>query len=385
MSHGLCGKIRLVVIQPSPFCNIDCRYCYLPNRGSTAIIEERTLAKIFERLFESAYLEESVTLLWHAGEPLSVPTDFYENAFSLLARFNQKHIHVQQALQTNATLITQEWCDFFKAHRVQVSVSIDGPQDLHDANRISRSGRGTFERAMRGVKLLAKNDIPVSNIAVLTSEALDHPTEIWELFLGQGMTRLCFNVDETEGAHTQSSLHSPEDIERYQTFFRRLRELRNTSDRKVFIRELDNMERRVRCVDGSLENQLNLPMSTVSFDYRGNISTFSPELLAAQHGNKYSQLTFGNVFTCGVDDILASPQFCAVNDDIQRGVAKCRQTCPYFSVCGGGEPSTKLAENGTFDSTETMHCRLTIQALCQVVLEGVEERLGIANASSERA
>ena len=67
-----------------------------------------------------------------------------------------------------------------------------------------------------------------------------------------------------------------------------------------------------------------------------------------------------------------------MHDDIQRGIAKCRDTCQYFSVCGGGTPANKLAENGTFDSTETMNCRLTIQALCDVVLEGVESELGIA-------
>ncbi len=149
MSNALAPSIELVVIQPTPFCNIDCRYCYLADRGSRRVIEEPTLAKIFERLFASAYLGQTVSLLWHAGEPLTVPISFYEKAFSLLARFNLKNIPVQQQIQTNATLITQPWCDFFKAHQVDVSVSIDGPKRLHDANRLTRSGRGTFERDAR--------------------------------------------------------------------------------------------------------------------------------------------------------------------------------------------------------------------------------------------
>jgi len=87
------------------------------------------------------------------------------------------------------------------------------------------------------------------------------------------------------------------------------------------------------------------------------------------------------VFTSGIDEILTSEKFREVNADIERGVARCKATCQYFSVCGGGDPTNKLAENGTFDSTETMHCRLEIQALCDVVLENVEQDLGIASGS----
>jgi uncharacterized protein len=133
------------VIQASPFCNIDCRYCYLPDRASTRLIERRTLAKIFERLFESAYLGEAVEMVWHAGEPLTVPIAFYEDAVDLLAQLNRNNVCVKQHIQTNAMLISQEWCDFFKSHRFQIGVSIDGPRWLHDAQRITRQGRGTFD------------------------------------------------------------------------------------------------------------------------------------------------------------------------------------------------------------------------------------------------
>jgi uncharacterized protein len=384
VSSALASRIDLVVIQPTPFCNIDCRYCYLAGRGSRQVIEDQTLAKIYERLFASAYLGESVTLLWHAGEPLTVPISFYQKAFALLDRHNLEHIPVLQQIQTNATLISQPWCDFFKAHNVDVSVSIDGPKHLHDANRLTRSGRGTFERAMRGVRLLQANGIPIHNIAVLTSESLDHPEEIWEFFVSHRFARLAFNVEETEGAHDQSSLNHAGAVARYRAFFRRLRQLRKTSGRNIWIRELDDMQQRIRWFSSELESTLNQPLATLNFDCEGNISTFSPELLTV-HNSKYHNFKFGNVFSCGVDDILRNPQFRTAHHEIQNGIARCRATCPYFSVCGGGEPSTKLAENGTFDSTETMHCRLIIQALCDVVLEDVEETLGIGSQTCSRS
>ena len=376
MSQPFSQKIELVVIQPSPFCNIDCRYCYLPDRGNRKVLEEATLAKIYERLFASAHLGDRISILWHAGEPLAVPIAFYEKAFALLAQYNVKNIPVRQLFQTNCTLITQEWCDFFKRHQAHIGVSIDGPQRIHDANRVTRSGKGTFERAIRGVKLLQANGILLHNIGVLTSTALDHPDEMWDFFMGLGITHLAFNVEETEGANTQSSVRHAADVARYQAFFRRFRQLRKASGRDVRIRELDNMEERVRFVSGELQSALNQPMGTLSFDCEGNISTFSPELVTMRH-SKYEHFKFGNVFDGAVDDILESPRFRATYDDIRRGVAKCRAACPYFSLCGGGEPVNKLGENGTFDSMETMHCRTIIQGLCDVVLEGVEETLGI--------
>jgi uncharacterized protein len=376
MSSVRSTKIGLVMIQPTPFCNIDCRYCYLPNRASRKVLEERTLAKIFERLFASAYLGDEFSLLWHAGEPLAVPIAFYEKASALLARSNRNGVRVRQCLQTNATLITQEWCDLFKTHQIDVGVSVDGPQHVHDANRITRQGRGTFTQAMRGVRLLRENGIPINNIAVLSSIALDHVDEIWEFFLSEGFDGLSFNVEEIEGAHRQSSVLNTVAVRRYQAFFRRLRELRKASGRVVAIRELDQMETRIRAVASEVDCALNRPMAVLSFDCEGNISSFSPELMAAGQ-SKYGDLKFGNVFESDVDEILNTERFRAAREDIELGVAKCRATCPYFSVCGGGEPSNKLAENGTFDSTETMHCRLIIQGLCDVVLEGVEESLGI--------
>jgi uncharacterized protein len=364
-------KIRLVVIQPSPFCNIDCRYCYLPDRSSRKVIDETTLAAIYERLFASQHLGETISILWHSGEPLAVPIAFYENAFRLLERFNTRGVRIRQLIQTNCTLLTQPWCDFIKAHHVNVGISIDGPQRFHDANRVTRSGQGTFERAMRGVRLLQRNGIPVHNIAVLTGPALDHPEEVWDFFVGHDLTRLAFNVDEVAGANLRSSVRQPEDVERYRSFFRRLLELKKGSQRDVRIRELDDMETCLRFAGGEPRSALNLPLATLSFDCDGNISTFSPELVTLHH-SKYQSFQFGNVHECGVDEILEREAFLEVHEDIQRGIAQCRATCPYFSVCGGGVPANKLGENNTFDSTETMQCRLTIQAIGDLILSDLE-------------
>src|SRR4051794_4133224 len=99
MSEVCPRPISLVVIQPSPFCNIDCRYCYLPDRSSRKVMDERTLARVYERLFASSHLGETLSLLWHSGEPLALGIGFYERAFALLARANVKGVSVRHLFQ----------------------------------------------------------------------------------------------------------------------------------------------------------------------------------------------------------------------------------------------------------------------------------------------
>src|SRR5579864_2816245 len=145
------GKTELVVMQATPFCNINCLYCYLPNRSSTKRMDDKTLARIFEVLFASSLLSDQISIVWHAGEPLVLPIPFYEKAFQLAEQFNTRGIHVTHCFQTNGTLVNQAWCDFIRSHNVNVGVSLDGPRYIHDASRVDRVGRGTFDRALHGL------------------------------------------------------------------------------------------------------------------------------------------------------------------------------------------------------------------------------------------
>jgi uncharacterized protein len=128
----------------------------------------------------------------------------------------------------------------------------------------------------------------------------------------------------------------------------------------------------------------NTPGVILSFDHEGNISTFSPELLSFSH-HIYGKFTYGNIFDCELEDIYANAKFININALIQSGISKCQESCEYFSVCGGGAPSNKLHENGTFDSTETNACRLRIKAPTDVLLEYLEEKYYIASPLSGKS
>ena len=110
-----CGPVRLLVVQPTPYCNLDCDYCYLPQRDDRRRLSLEILEAALERVLDSPWFEGGFTLLWHAGEPLTMPIAFYDAATvclnDVLARRGLAPGTVVQSLQTNATVIDAAWCD----------------------------------------------------------------------------------------------------------------------------------------------------------------------------------------------------------------------------------------------------------------------------------
>ena len=341
-------------------------------------IDFTTLEQIFRILFSSAFIGDRVRILWHAGEPFVLPVDFYKQAFHIQQGWNAKDVHITNSFQTNATLITQEWCDFILEHDVRIGVSIDGPAYLHDAHRVDRKNRGTFARVMQGIALLRKNNIPYSAIAVVTSDTVQHPDEFWHFFQEIQPTRLGLNPEEVEGCNEHSSLHTSTGIEQYKRFLQRLIALNERSQSFVPIREVDVLLPCIQSGQVRTQTDTNTPMAILSFDYEGNISTFSPELLSSTHP-VYGRFTFGNVFNTTLEGIFTNEKFVKIHSSIQRGIAKCQERCEYFALCGGGAPSNKLHENGTFDSAETNACHLRIKVTTDVLLAYLEERYSISS------
>jgi uncharacterized protein len=337
-------------------------------------VNKETLSQIFKRLFSSPFVTDEITLVWHAGEPLLLPISFYEEAFQIMQQWNAQNVRVINSFQTNATCITQDWCDFFKRQKnVQIGVSVDGPQPIHDANRVDWAGKGTFARVLRGITLLKENQIPFSVIAVVTKDSVLQPDALWQFFTQVQPARLGLNPEEVAGINTQSSLQTDEDIDAYHMFFQQMIELQAQTSEPIVIREAEFLMKSIQRGSLFTRSQSSVPMSIISFDNKGNISTFSPELLTMEHPT-YGNFIFGNVFEDSLEDVLKKQKFIEVNEQIQRGVLRCLQSCPYFMFCGGGSPSNKISENGTFDSTETKACRLRTMVTTDAMLEHLEEQ-----------
>jgi uncharacterized protein len=369
---------RLLILQPTPFCNIDCDYCYLPGRDQKHRMSMATVRQAALRLREDGLAPARLTVVWHAGEPLSLPVAYYDEAFATLAEVFGSGTQVGHAMQTNATLIDDDWCAFFARHAVRVGVSIDGPADLHDAHRRTRSGRGTHAAALRGLQCLRARGIAAHAIAVVTRETLSRADDFYDFFVGQGIVDVGCNFDEAEGGHAQSSLAGQEDGHR--AFLRRLLQRCEQGGHRLVVRELSHARRliaeplpRWRWAGRDWPDNAQVqPWALVSVAWNGDFSTFSPELLG-QSSAEFGDFILGNVAAGGYLDSMAGSRFRRLWQAVAEGVRACSGSCEYFDHCGGGAPVNKLYENGDLASTATLYCRSMLQRPFDLVLEQLEQ------------
>jgi uncharacterized protein len=366
-------RLRLLVLQPTPFCNIDCSYCYLPDRTSRARMSLATLDLVCQRVFESARLDHKLEVAWHGGEPLVVPLAWYEDALALMAERRPATVQLEYCFQTNGLLLNQDWVRFFARTGAKVGLSIDGPADLNDAHRRTRGGHGTHDKAMRAVRLLQNQGLPFHVITVLTEPALDHPDRLFDFYVGNGITEVGFNIEEIEGVNTGSSLAGHGVETKFRQFIKRFFELVWAAPGQLKVRELESAIA-LLLSDEPARDEQNVPFAIVSVGHDGKMSTFSPELLGMRH-TRFDGFAFGHVATHRLADLEHAARYRTISDEIRRGVEACQRECGYFRWCGGGAPANKLFETGRFDATETMHCRLTRQVVLDETIAEIEARM----------
>ncbi|MEJ0020462.1 MAG: cyclophane-forming radical SAM/SPASM peptide maturase GrrM/OscB [Acetobacteraceae bacterium] len=364
--------IETLVLQPTPFCNIACTYCYLPHRNDRATMSMDTLRTTFERVFASGWAAPAMTVIWHAGEPLVLPPAYYREAFDLIERLRPAGLRLRHAVQTNGMLIDAAWCGLFKEYDVGVGVSLDGPRALHDTHRLTRSGRGTFDRTMAGIRLLREHGVDFHVITVLSKDSLDDPASLVDFYLSEGIDQVCFNVEESEGDH-RSSLFDQSDLRR--RFSRFLDGFWRTARQRGgfrFIREIDAMLPRIlRPAEAVMANEQVVPFGMLNVACNGDVSSFSPELLGLKNA-AYGDFIIGNVHRDTLAAMHESAVMRRMAQDVAQGVEECRRTCEYFSVCGGGAPVNKLSENGGFTSGRTRFCELTLMVPTDLILDALE-------------
>ena len=372
--------ISLLVLQPSPFCNINCDYCYLPDRASKKRMPLEIVGATIEKVFAADLISGPLTVIWHAGEPLTVPISYYEKAFDDIRRKAPAGADIRHCMQSNGTLINEAWCRFINDHNVSIGLSIDGPADVHDAHRKTRSGRGWHQAAMEGLRRLQAHGIPFHVISVITRQSLGRGKDIYQFFYDLGVSQLGFNVEEIEGENAKSSLSAPvPGSESVEAFMATIFELQKENGGRMRIREFDAAlgkiqgAKSLRSFDFPHFNEQVRPFGILNVDCEGNYSTYSPELLGMAV-SPYGSFSFGNILTDDFVDAVESPKFRAVFADIQSGINHCRNSCAYYGYCGGGAPANKYYENGSFATAETMFCKYSVKLPLDLVLSDLEAR-----------
>ena len=182
----LFGRPLFLMAKPvGAACNLRCSYCYYLEKsglyqGSSQLMGDETLELFIKEYIESQTTPE-VMFIWHGGEPLLRPIAFYQRALELQQRYADGR-RVDNCIQTNATLITDEWGKFLSKNNFLVGVSIDGPQQMHDALRVTQQRESSFRDVIRGIRILTKYHIEWNAMATVNAVNVEHPLEFYRFF-----------------------------------------------------------------------------------------------------------------------------------------------------------------------------------------------------------
>lgn len=188
-------------------CNLRCKYCYYLEkshlyRNAPARVMSDELLERFVQEYIQAQTMSQVLFTWHGGEPLMRPLSFYRKAVALQEKYAFGR-QIDNTIQTNGTLLTDEWCEFFKEHNWLVGISIDGPQEFHDEYRRTASDKPSWQKVMRGIRLLRKHGVEWNAMAVVNDFNAGYSLEFYHFFKEMGAKYIQFApVVERMAAHS---------------------------------------------------------------------------------------------------------------------------------------------------------------------------------------
>lgn len=171
-------------------CNLRCHYCYYLEKAcfykdsSKRVLSEEMLDQFTKEYIEAQTMND-VLFTWHGGEPLMRPLSFYRKALELQKKYGRGR-NISNVIQTNGTLLTDEWCRFLHENNWLVGVSIDGPQEFHDEYRRTASGGPSWAKVMRGIQLLNKHHVEWNAMAVVNDFNADYPLDFYHFFKEMG-------------------------------------------------------------------------------------------------------------------------------------------------------------------------------------------------------
>jgi uncharacterized protein len=347
------AKPLYVMLKPvGSTCNLRCSYCYYlekrdlyPHDKEFAMSDE-LLERFIEQYLNLQTMPE-VSFTWHGGEPLIKNISFFKKALYLQKKYGQGR-RIENTIQTNGTLLNDEWCSFFKDNNFLVGISIDGSQPLHDTYRKTRDGKPSFDQVMNGISLLKKHKVEFNVMGVVNDKNVNYPLEFYHFFKQIEAHYIQFTpiVETINGALAPWSVPAEKWGNFLITIF------------KEWVKQ-DVGRYFIQYFDATLANWMGVRPGVCSLAKtcgHAGVMEFNGDVYSCDH-YVFPNYKLGNIYSQTLIEMMYSEK------QLKFGAAKhetlptqCLQ-CEYFFACNGECPKNRIASTPTGEPNLNYLCR----------------------------
>jgi uncharacterized protein len=369
-----------LLIKPSGSdCNIDCRYCFYKDRpyefGSG---KQRMSVKVLEKLVGD-YMQlgfEVSGFAWQGGEPTLMGVDFFRRAVELQKQYGRSDQQLSNTLQTNGVLLDDEWCRFFSDNKFLLGISIDGPKEYHNLYRLDYSGKGTFDRVIRGIRTCQMHDVQFSVLILLNNHNVQQPDALFEFCIENELTYLqfipCIETDPATGGPAEFSI-TPQ---QYGDFLCRLFDLwYDYGPEKMNIREFDSLVTHYVMGRHTICTYSKQCAGFVVIEHSGD--AFCCEFFVEPHWR------LGNILETTLGKLAGDSKKRTFARNKQQLCSKCL-VCRHLDICRGGCMKDRARWNEQADKRESYFCESYKQFFDHTVPRFMQIAAGIKNGSVGR-
>lgn len=347
-----------VMLKPvGAVCNLACNYCYYLEKSKLYqdnrkhIMSDGLLEKFVEEYINSQTMSQ-VLFTWHGGETLMRPISFYKKAIELQKKYSRGRT-IDNCIQTNGTLLNDEWCRFFKENNWLVGVSIDGPQEFHDEYRRTKQGRPSFVNVMKGIQLLNKHQVDWNALAVVNDFNADYPLDFYHFFKDIGCHYIQFSpIVERIYKHDDGRYLASKDDEEVEL-----------SDFSITPRQWGNFlcaifdewvkedvgTYFIQLFDATLANWMGVQPGICTLDKtcgHAGVMEFNGDVYCCDHF-VFPQYRLGNIHSKTLVEMLYSEKQQKFGQDkFDTLPTQCKQ-CKYLFACNGECPKNRFSKTST--------------------------------------
>jgi uncharacterized protein len=355
--------VHIMAKPNGPLCNLRCEYCFYTEKealfpkGENYKMPDEVLDAFIQKYIALNSTAPEIPFVWQGGEPTLSGIDFFRKVVRLQKSY-AGHKQITNSLQTNGTMLTDEWCAFLKEHNFIVGVSLDGPKEIHDRYRIDRGEKGTFDRVMKGLRLLQKHGVEYNVMACVAKETACRPIDVYHFFKEEGVEFIQFfpiveRLPDSQSSQCGLRLAGPSSLDK---------EEENVQVTDWTVEPEKYGDFLIAVFDELVRNDVG-KVFVMNFEWALNtwIGNASPVcIFAKQCGSSIILEHNGDMYACDhcvypqykLGNILADDPMSAVNKSLQSGFGVSKETalprwcmeCEVLAACQGGCPKHRFAK-----------------------------------------